>query len=294
MPAPPEALQHYRQRQALARRTSEQAMRAWREVQAADLAGSWATVAPDVARLVIPAQIASASTADAYVEALADGAPTAGGVQPRGFAGAASDGRPLISLLEQPVFHVKRALAAGETMDAALAVGRRSLGMIVGTQVQDAGRAADGVAITVRNGMGYVRMLSTPSCSRCAVLAGRFYRWHAGFQRHPRCDCQHIPSTFDGAREHIFDTDRYFSGLGAAEQDRIFTKAGAEAIRDGADIGQVVNARLGMTPAGTTYTGSGRGRRRHAGRLMPERIYAEAGGDRQRAIELLRSNGFVT
>src|SRR5690606_23965723 len=33
----------------------------------------------------------------------------------------------------------------------------------------------------------YVRMLTPPSCSRCTVLAGRWYRKNAGFARHPGC-----------------------------------------------------------------------------------------------------------
>lgn len=37
----------------------------------------------------------------------------------------------------------------------------------------------------------------------------------------------------------------YFESLDRAEQDKIFTKAGAQAIRDRADINQVVNARRG-------------------------------------------------
>lgn len=50
----------------------------------------------------------------------------------------------------------------------------------------------------------------------------------------------------------------YFRSLTRDEQDRAFTKAGAESIRLGADISQVVNARrgaLGLTPAGARLTG---------------------------------------
>ena len=49
----------------------------------------------------------------------------------------------------------------------------------------------------------------------------------------------------------------YFDRLSREEQDKAFTRAGAEAIRDGADISQVVNARRGargLTPAGARIT----------------------------------------
>ena len=41
----------------------------------------------------------------------------------------------------------------------------------------------------------------------------------------------------------------YCEALSPAEQGRVFTTAGAEAVRLGADISQVVNARRGMSTA---------------------------------------------
>lgn len=294
MPLPEAARRHYRQRQVLARKVQQQATAVWGEVNAGDLARSWARLLPDVVSIVTPGQVAAASTADAYVESLAK-STAAGEVQAAAFAGLASDGRPLASLLYQPVFMTLRQIGAGRSLADSLEAGRSHLGLITGTQVQDAGRAADGVGIAVRDNVGYVRMLSTPSCARCAILAGRFYKWNSGFSRHPRCDCQHIPSRENVAGDLTTDTRSYFRSLGASEQERIFTKDGAQAIRDGADINKVVNARRGMTPAGTTVEGrASRSSRQGRGpRLMPERIYAEAGGDRERAVELLKEHGFV-
>src|SRR5690348_18342012 len=37
-------------------------------------------------------------------------------------------------------------------------------------------------------------LLNPPSCQRCAILAGRWYRWSQGFLRHPRCDCVNLPA----------------------------------------------------------------------------------------------------
>ena len=58
---------------------------------------------------------------------------------------------------------------------------------LVASLVQDAGRAAQSVDLTTRPHVQHVRHLNPPSCSRCAVLAGRVYRYSEGFQRHPNC-----------------------------------------------------------------------------------------------------------
>lgn len=76
-----------------------------------------------------------------------------------------------------------------------------------------------------------------------------------------------------------------------SEQDKVFGKAGAESIRQGADISQVVNARSGMYSAhGRLLTTAGGARRV---RLMPEQIIREAGGNRQEAVRLLGLHGYL-
>lgn len=79
-----------------------------------------------------------------------------------------------------------------------------------------------------------------------------------------------------------------------AEQDRVFGRAGAQTIREGGDIGRVVNARRGMYTAGgkqfTSEAATVLGRRV---RLMPEQIYREAGGNRDETLRLLRSHGYL-
>src|SRR4029078_24859 len=116
-------------------------------------------------------------------------------VDPAGFAGRASDGGNLASLLYQPAITALMSIGSGAAVDRALAGGRANLDMIVRTQVADAGRGADQAALTARPQVqGYVRQIVGATCSRCVILAGRFYRWNAGFQRHPRCDCIHVPA----------------------------------------------------------------------------------------------------
>jgi hypothetical protein len=193
--------------------------------------------------------------------------------------------------------------------------------MAVGTLLSDTGRQSESLAMGVRTVTGYVRMLNPPSCSRCALLAGKWYRKNTGFRRHPGCDCRHIPSSESVAGDLTVDPNVYFDSLGKAEQDRVFTKAGAEAIRSDANINQVVNARRGMqsaqvggrqilaTTEGTTRRGVAyqslstskatdvkvagqRYSRASRPRLMPETIQAIA-TDRDDYLRLLAVNGYL-
>lgn len=294
---------HYAQQTAISRAVAEAATGQWAQLDLADLAGSWASgVGPRIVTLVTGGQLLAAQQADAYTAAaLAVQGVVAGtehAVVPATLAGIASDGRSLAGLLFEPVITVKEQIGQGVAPAVARARAGLQLDMIVRTQVADAGRVADGVAITSRPHVsGFVRLLSAPSCSRCAILAGRWYRWNAGFQRHPRCDCRSIPASEDAAGDLRTDPKAYFGSLTPQQQDKAFTKAGAQAIRDGADIGQVVNARRGMYTAGgrqlTAESTTSRGRRKGV-RLMPEQIYREANGDRAEAIRLLRLHGYLT
>lgn len=288
------ALEHYQRQQRLS--------------TAALIASRRKRITPaELAKVVAAIQLLAARDSLDAIQPMLDeqniSAPLTSTIPAAAFAGTASDGRPLESLFAQ-------------------AASPDALGLMVVTQIQDAARAASSVSIAARPRIGYVRMMNPPSCSRCAVLAGKFYRFNAGFQRHPRCDCRHIPSNEDGAGDLTTRPDVYFDSLSKAEQDRIFTNAGAESIRQGADISQVVNVRSGMTTAqsgrqvrnqygdfsttsGTTSRGvHGRSQAREklAGnryttstriRLMPESIL-EIAKDRADAQRLLRLYGYLT
>src|SRR5690606_16892226 len=106
------------------------------------------------------------------------------------------------------------ALDRGRSLREALAIGQATLDMIVRTQVADAGRVADGVALAARRRAGgYVRMVVGATCDRCIILAGRWYRWNQGFQRHPRCDCIHIPAREDTAESVQTDPRKLFDSM---------------------------------------------------------------------------------
>jgi hypothetical protein len=156
-----------------------------------NIATSWRARLPLVLERVTEAQATAAGGADDYLTALLDdyGMDTdaRGELLPRSLSGVASDGRDLSTLLYQPAIAALRTIQRGGTPAKAMAAGRFTTDMIVRTQVTDAARVADGVALAARPQLqGWVRMLSLPSCSRCILLAGRRYGWSAGFQRHPR------------------------------------------------------------------------------------------------------------
>lgn len=293
---------HYRRQQALASRASRRLARLWRQVDRDNILPSWRRQIAEAFAVLSSAQAIAAASSGTYVDdslgAQGHTVDAAGRITPAGFAGVASDGRSLATLLEQPALRALGTLGAGGSTARAMTAGLVELDMITRTQVADAGRAADGVAITARPQVaGYTRVLVGKSCSRCVVLAGRWYRWNAGFSRHPRCDCRHVPTMADMSDDVRTGPHAYFNSLSAAEQDKTFGKAGAEAIRDGAEVTKVVNARRGMQTAGVggrnvLFTTEGTTSARRV-RLMPEQVYVEAHGDRTEAIRLLKLHGYL-
>jgi hypothetical protein len=292
------ARRHHAARLRLAEAARAEGRRLWSRVEPRFLEESWLTSLTRMFVTVSSAQLTAARQAEAYAAAVlaAQGttsAPT-GQVVAESLSGVASDGRPLESLLLSPVFAAKAAIAKGATADRALAVGQIQLDMITRTQVADAGRVADGIAVAVRPRVSWTRMVVGDSCPRCVILAGRVYRFSQGFERHPNCDCVHIPTAEDTGAEFTTDPMRAF------EEGRVrgLSKAETQAIRDGADLALIVNAHKGMTVAGTTTVGAtraGLAGRRLGGqpRLTPERIYREAKGSREEAVKLLRMHGYI-
>lgn len=302
---------YYREQQRVTSLTLAAARRTWARVSLDDLDGSFRPLVPVLYATITAGQVTAAENGGRYVTAaLAEqgirDAPD-GTLRPRSLAGMASDGRPLESLLRAPVAAVK--MAVGARVADPLSAGSWSLDRIVATQMADAGRMGTSVAsFAQRNVQGYVRTVNLPACGRCLILAGRYYRTDAGFPRHPRCDCSLTPTNDRG-----FTTDPMdgFNRMAPAEQDKAFTVAGAQAIRDGADPARVVNARSGMTTAATgagrrltrdslgafsTRAGTTRRGRlpeqRKGYRLMPESIY-DLASDRTEAIRLLHRNGYI-
>jgi len=265
------ALEQYRRQQVITRRAAHRVQAVWRQINRRDISGSWQQLSPLLVAAVTEAQTEAAKLADPYLDDViaAEGADAAatGRVVPGSLAGIASDGRPLLSLLYQPVIDWKVRMLSGQSMEDAFRGSLASALRVTSTQVADAGRGATGVAMAGRRTIqGYVRVVQPPACSRCVILAGVEYGWNKGFQRHPRCDCIHLPTTLvarhqgrgrrgdDLGGNGFINPRTYFNGLSRAEQSRVFGEAGARAIREGGDMAQIVNARRGMT----TMTAYGR------------------------------------
>jgi hypothetical protein len=354
------AQRHLAQQRRIAVSSMAAALREWGLLDERDLRASWSRVGPRLVTVLSAGQLAAARGANEYVSAVAqaegadDGPAGEGIVNPAAFAGVAADGRSLDTLMLRPLITTFQAIGGGASPQQAMGAGRGLLATIMRSEVADAGRGAVGVGITGRRTIqGYVRVVQSPACARCVILAGVEYGWNKGFQRHPRCDCIHLPTTLIARNQHrgglrgdsfspntrpgaaargFLDPRAYFDGLSAAEQDRIFTAAGARAIREGADMNQIVNARRGMytadaygrrvaaTREGTTRRGlfyrqeralaerrtGQRFARDRIGarqglpafqlrtpRLLPEEIYRLA-EDREDAIRMLRRFGYLT
>jgi len=315
----PAADGHYLAMLRLAATVLRLVRRGWATVNPLDIAASWdralAGILVDFTALQREAAaLGSEMVADALTQQQLRTRPE-GRFQPDSLVGWASDGRPLESLLATPAGVALDALKDGMAPADALNAGRVSVERIARTQIADAGRVAAGVEVAVRPRTGWVRMLTPPSCSRCLVLAGKFYRWSDGFDRHPNDDCVSIPSAEDRGNDLRTDPDAYLKSLSKAEQDKLLGAANAQAWRDGADLNQVVNARRGMqntqafgqdvqiTTEGTTTRGFAGQRlisqgarvtrqRAQTPRLTPESIY-KAAKDRDDALRLLRRFGYI-
>jgi len=295
MPAADVAQAHAAQRQALAVSAAAVAARAWTRVDPAAISTTWQRQLTAVAGAVSGAQLASAQTADPYVQAalLADGAPASAqyAVAAGAFAGVAADGRGLVTLLYEPAITALAGVQGGQPPGNALRAGLRQLNMLVRTEVADAGRTADQVAATTHGVAGYVRLTVGHSCSRCIILAGRWYPYSAGFQRHPRCDCVMIPAA-EGDDPPQSPQGLYDTMTPEQRQAAGWSKAEQQAIADGADIAAVTNIHRGglYVAGGRQFTHEAAGRRP---RITPRQIYIEAGNDRDEAIRLLKLHGYI-
>jgi hypothetical protein len=199
----------------------------------------WRDTVAVIAPQLLACQVAIAALADPYLDNVlaAQGASTAAdaAVNAEGFADLTDGAGSLMRLL---IFAPNSVPEAGRRLLAS---------SIVLNGMHDTARSSVQAGMQARPAVQrYIRMLSPPSCSRCAILAGKVEHIGTAFQRHPRCDCINIPAAEDN-EDWTTDPRQYFHSLSTEEQNRIFGVASARAIRDGANPAQVVNARDGMT-----------------------------------------------
>jgi len=318
-----------------------------------EFAASYAVVRPLLEDTAARAQVAVSDMVEPYFERVlsqtGQSAPMIATPARAPLVGTAGDGRPVVTLFDQAVVEARQAVGRGLSPQAALRRAEAFLVSAMTTVVADTARQMEALQMAIRPEVtGYVRMVEPGACSRCAILAGRHYRRNEGFDRHPRCRCTHIPASEAIVGNWQADPKAYFDSLPSAaelaeeypnlthaerrarglySQEDIFTKAGAEAIRAGADPAQVVNARRGMQVAqpgynrdwrpmvdagmraaetrfrggeritweGTSFRGrayADRTGRRQFERLMPESIIPMA-RDQDHLIQLLTQHGYI-
>lgn len=297
MTLPPSAVDHYRQQQAISVQAALQVEALWRTV-GDDFDLGWSRIAGQVFAIVVAAQTAAAKSGLDYVPAVLeqqgiDPAATEQ-VDPGRFAGGTSEGQPVEYLLGAAPIKAKVAMASVPNTAAALLAAGEWLQGITLDAVRDANRDATAAQMTVTPAAGgWVRMLNPPSCKRCVVLAGKFFRWNQGFQRHPRCDCRHVPTRESVAGDLTVDPYAYFRSLDPGAQDRLFGKADAQAIRDGADLYRVANVRMRGLANATGRRGWQARRYGSPSKLTIDDVYTAAGDDRAEAIRLMRENSFI-
>ncbi|MBP5918776.1 hypothetical protein F3K34_44400 [Streptomyces sp. LBUM 1486] len=274
---------------------------------------------------VVAGQLTSAQGAQAFVaQAMAERAAAArmaAEVAPGAFAGVASDGRPLTTLLFQPAITTFTAWHAGADSQTALLTGMNQMARMVATQISDTSRAATQVSmVTHRRCIAYVRVVKLPACGRCIILAGRQYSYSTGFKRHPKCDCGMDPVHTDEEWRQMPGPEQLVAQMSPEQQRKRLGAAAVDALAKGADLAQVVNARRGMqtmTVHGRTVQATTEGitRRGIAGkrltqdsgatkekgqrysiakrpRLMPEEILRLA-DDRDHQLRLLKLHGYI-
>ncbi|QJU54344.1 hypothetical protein SCB71_14455 [Herbiconiux sp. KACC 21604] len=292
---PDAAASHYQQEQRIGAVTASGLARLWSQLDdSVGLDTGYARIEPRVLELIVAGQAAAARTGVAYVSEVLYETDQVDlpvmTMRPEAFAGTAADGRDLGGLFYSSVTKTKEAVAAGASIDVALLQGRNELVKLALTTVADSNREAVSGAMGIRPAVeGWVRMLNPPSCGRCAILAGKFFRWNQGFQRHPRCDCRHIPASESIAGDLTTDPYEYFRSLAPAEQDKLFGRIEARAINDGADIYRVMNTKTrGLATGGRQAAKYGT-----PSRLTVDEIYRQA-GHRTNAIRMMTEEGYIT
>ena len=261
-----------------------------------DWAAEWQARLSRVLLIVASAQVAAAKAADtaavAALWSLGWDGQTTNGLVPLSLAGWMEPDDspyqvPLASALG--VAPVVAARSAVGTLEQRLAAGANLLDSLTQAAVSHSGRMAVQVGAHGRTRNKLTFYEPGKACQRCAVLVGKSAGMHVDFKRHPRCDgvVVEIPSGKANPIEPL-DLDN-ITDLTAAQQ---------QAIADGADVNQVINAKSAVSSGrvrGSVLSDDGNHTRygRRASRLTPKGIYNLAGGDREKALALLRANGYL-
>lgn len=288
---PSAAPAHYRDQQQTTKETVFAVRRRW-ALMTADFDMSWSLIGPQVVADIQVGKLTAARSSEPYVDAVLAqqgiDAPAEAAVSTRMVASMTEYGGDLQEVARGGVIKAKLAISQGLTVAQALSVGRDWLDRFSAREVTVAESAATAATIGLRQDVGWVRMLNPPSCRRCLVLAGKWFRWNEGFDRHPRCDCRHIPSTEDTGGDYTTDPYAYLSRMSRAEQDAFLGRSNARAYREGADVYRLINISergLGSAKANRVYG---------TPHLQTVDDLLRQAGTRTRFRALLEEHGFIT
>lgn len=267
-----DTLAYYDDTSVLSRQAIAAVLRLWRSLDPKDISRSWEELLPEANAILIAAETVGAELADPYLTQVLDDADT---VHPAVDVGGMIG--PVESLLYLPVIEAKTSIRDGMAQNLALLNASKTLSTYVHTATADTARLAVTSGMTARrHASGYYRFLRPPSCKRCAILAGRFYRWNKGFPRHFLCDCGHRP-----VREA--DSSLAFDAVKSIRAGQVtgLSKADTKAILEfGANPSQVVNASAGMYDVGQfSYTATGTSRGIAAARITAKSVDRALGVD---------------
>lgn len=283
------------------------AANSWKRVNPGSIVASWQILSTSIITALMVAQSSAIDSSNSALDSAFEEQnidPLDARIRKDAIVGTMpATGATLDAALAGVAYHALDRVGRGYSTNEAMQAGMVELSKLVQYGIADAGRASSQIRIgSTKQKVGYVRMASLGCCARCSVLAGRYYAWNTGFLRHPNCRCVHIPAQESMADTFATDPYEAFDALSKAEQDRIYTKAGAEAIRNGADMNQVVNSRRGMTTSGR-FTAEGVGKRgyykitseagrRGYSRLSVDEILRRSGTDKERFVSLLTEYGY--
>lgn len=278
---PEASANQYRAQQAITGTTAKAVSRLWSRM-GSDFDASWSSIGPQMLEVVETGRAAAVAVAVPYTTAVltetGQAAEPVGVLSASAFLASAPDGRPVDSLLEQSVIKAKVAVGSGMTTERALTGAGQWLTMATLTTLADTRRMVYQADIMQRPTLtGFTRMLNPPSCKDCIALAGKWFRWNEGFERHPNCDCIHIPAAENVAGDFRTDPNATFDSMTPAEQERVFGRSEARALREGADIYKVVNQS---------------NRKLSTANSAIDTIYRNA-GTRTNAIKMLQQQGFI-
>jgi hypothetical protein len=281
MMLPEASSSQYTAQQAVTGTTAGAVAKLWRRM-GDEFDTSWQSIRPQLLDVVQAGRAAAVAVAAPYTASVlketgqADDA--VGSLNLAAFTRTAPDGRDIGTLYDQSVIKAKTAVASGMTTEAALALAGRWMTMATLTTLADTRRMVYQADMIQRPTLtGFTRMLNPPSCNRCIILAGKWFRWNEGFQRHPSCDCIHVPASENVAGDIRTDPYAMFKSMSPDEQERVFGRSEARAIREGADIYKATNQSV---------------RKLKTANSAIDNIYRNA-GTRTNAIRMLREQGFI-